>query len=390
MSKNKNRKAKKLEILAMIGVTVAVAALCALLVFLVIKFNIGADADNGTGNVTEAPTQGALDVSDEGYKYYEYISANDTQTEGAFFDTKTTGAGIYVDMEKIESQINAYRYGDFAKSEGVTDFAVVRFKNLGDVIIALRDDIAPETVNNFKKLAIRGFYNNTIITKLKDYLVEGGSISTTGETKKSDAIKGEFSNNGFQNNIKHIQGVISMGRSENRDSAQASFFVCTRTAEGLDNLYASFGYIVAGYDVIAKIAEAERKSENTEEGSAPKESVVIKEVFFVEPRADKNLGISDKADSNFESKTIVFVDGDGKPATDLAPDKIVITMKKLENKGWADVPVYLRTNASGEARVNLERGDYRIYIRVFRGDFVFEEFYNLEATQEKITITVGN
>lgn len=395
MSNKKNKKAekkkaKRLELLAMIGVSVLVVAICALLIFLVLKYDIGAESDAGTTdqNATEAPTSGPLDVSDEGYEYYKYDTASNVKTEGKYFDTQTTGAGIYVDMGKVEEQVNAYSKEDFARSEGTTDFAVIRFKNLGDVIIALRDDIAPETVNNFKMLASKGFYSNTVISNIKDYFIEGGSLSTTGETKSATSIAGEFSNNGYQNNLSHVQGVISMGRLGDRDSASSAFFICTDTAEGLDNLYASFGYVVAGYDVVEKISRYERKNEDSESGSAPKDSVVIKEVFFVEPKSDKNLGASDKPESSFENKTIRFVDEDLIPVKDLFPDKVIITMQKNTDDGWVDVPVKLRPNASGAAKVSLEVGDYRIYVKVVSGDFSFDEFYNLPAGQETIKITV--
>ena len=216
-------------------------------------------------------------------EFPEYPLDSAAQTEGAYYDPKNTGAGVDVNMEKVLSEIDAYDYNDFAKTDDVTDFVVVRINNYGDVVIALRSDIAPITAENFKKLVSEGFYTDLIFHRVvKGFMIQGGGMYANGTSKNASSIVGEFNVNGFQNNLTHVKGVISMARTNVMNSATSQFFLMHETSPHLDGQYAGFGYILAGLDVVDAIANCKVNNPGSTSPS-PVEDVVIKEAFFVKP-----------------------------------------------------------------------------------------------------------
>lgn len=113
---------------------------------------------------------------------------------------------------------------------------------------------APNTVNNFIALANSGFYDNlTFHRVIKDFLIQGGDPEGTGTGGPGYSIKGEFSSNGFDNDLKHTEGVLSMARARDKDSGGSQFFIMTKDSPHLDGDYASFGKITEGLDVLHKI-----------------------------------------------------------------------------------------------------------------------------------------
>ena len=127
----------------------------------------------------------------------------------------------------------------------------------GDVIKAeLYPEIAPNTVNNFISLINKGFYNGLIFHRvIKGFMLQGGCPEGTGMGGPGYCIKGEFSNNGFENNLKHTEGVLSMARTMIPDTAGSQFFIMHKTSPHLDGEYAAFGKIIEGMDVVNRIAE---------------------------------------------------------------------------------------------------------------------------------------
>ena len=127
----------------------------------------------------------------------------------------------------------------------------------GDVIRAeLYPEIAPNTVKNFISLANKGFYDGLIFHRvIKGFMIQGGCPQGTGMGGPGYSIKGEFSQNGFQNDLKHTEGVLSMARSMMPNSAGSQFFIMHKTSPHLDGAYAAFGKVVEGMDVVNKIAE---------------------------------------------------------------------------------------------------------------------------------------
>ena len=126
----------------------------------------------------------------------------------------------------------------------------------GDVIKAeLYPDIAPNTVNNFISLVKKGFYNGLNFHRIiNGFMIQGGCPEGTGMGGPNYSIKGEFSQNGFKNDLKHTEGVLSMARSMRPDSAGSQFFVMHKAAPHLDGAYAAFGKVIEGMDVVNKIA----------------------------------------------------------------------------------------------------------------------------------------
>ncbi len=126
----------------------------------------------------------------------------------------------------------------------------------GDVIKAeLYPDIAPNTVNNFISLVKKGFYNGLNFHRIiNGFMIQGGCPEGTGMGGPNYSIKGEFSQNGFKNDLKHTEGVLSMARSMRPDSAGSQFFIMHKAAPHLDGAYAAFGKVIEGMDVVNKIA----------------------------------------------------------------------------------------------------------------------------------------
>ena len=129
----------------------------------------------------------------------------------------------------------------------------------GDVMKAeLYPEIAPNTVNNFISLINKGFYNGLIFHRvIKGFMLQGGDPEGTGMGGPDYSIKGEFSSNGFTNNLKHTKGVLSMARTMMPDSAGSQFFLMHKTSPHLDGEYAAFGKVIEGLEVIDKIAEVQ-------------------------------------------------------------------------------------------------------------------------------------
>ena len=127
----------------------------------------------------------------------------------------------------------------------------------GDVIRAeLYPEIAPNTVKNFISLANKGFYDGLIFHRvIEGFMIQGGCPQGTGMGGPGYSIKGEFSQKGFKNDLKHTEGVLSMARSMMPDSAGSQFFIMHKTSPHLDGAYAAFGKGVEGMDVVNKIAE---------------------------------------------------------------------------------------------------------------------------------------
>ena len=138
----------------------------------------------------------------------------------------------------------------------------------------LYEDIAPETVANFVKLAKSGFYDGlTFHRVIPGFMIQGGDPDGTGMGGPGYTIKGEFTNNGFRNDLKHTVGVLSMARTMVPDSAGSQFFIMDKDCPFLDGDYAAFGKITDGIAEIHKIARSPRDGNDM-----PLEPVVIKTI----------------------------------------------------------------------------------------------------------------
>ncbi|MGN0372931.1 MAG: peptidylprolyl isomerase [Enterocloster sp.] len=126
----------------------------------------------------------------------------------------------------------------------------------GDVMKAeLYPEIAPNTVNNFISLVKKGFYDGRIFHRvIRGFMIQGGCPNGNGMGGPGYSIKGEFSQNGFKNDLKHTEGVLSMARSMMPNSAGSQFFIMHKTSPHLDGAYAAFGKVTEGMDIVDKIA----------------------------------------------------------------------------------------------------------------------------------------
>lgn len=127
----------------------------------------------------------------------------------------------------------------------------------GGVIKAeLYPEVAPNTVNNFLSLIGKGFYDGLIFHRvIKGFMIQGGCPDGTGMGGPGYSIKGEFNQNGFQNDLRHTPGVLSMARAMHPNSAGSQFFIMHETSPHLDGAYAAFGQVIEGMDVVNKIAD---------------------------------------------------------------------------------------------------------------------------------------
>ena len=129
----------------------------------------------------------------------------------------------------------------------------------GTIKVELYPDVAPNTVNNFISLVQKGFYDGTIFHRvIPGFMIQGGDPEGTGMGGPGYGIKGEFAANGVQNDLKHTTGVISMARSQLKDSAGSQFFIMVADAPHLDGQYAAFGKVTEGIDAAQAIVSAPR------------------------------------------------------------------------------------------------------------------------------------
>ena len=132
----------------------------------------------------------------------------------------------------------------------------IEIENSGVITAELYPDIAPVTVDNFIGLIEDNFFDGLIFHRvIPGFMIQGGGYDTDGNHKDAASIKGEFTSNGFTNNLKHERGVLSMARTMFPNSASSQFFIMHDDAPHLDGEYAAFGKVVDGMDIVDEIAE---------------------------------------------------------------------------------------------------------------------------------------
>lgn len=170
----------------------------------------------------------------------------------------------------------------YVRSDTATQYVAMTTEQDDEVIIIeLYPEQAPITVANFQKLVGERFYDGLSFHRVVDgYLIQGGDPSGDGKGGPGYTIKGEFSSNGVNNDLKHIRGTVSMARSGEPDSAGSQFFICQKPIESLDPDYAAFGLVIQGMAVVDRIAAVPNSGSPN---NRPTEKQVMKEVFFVKP-----------------------------------------------------------------------------------------------------------
>ena len=175
------------------------------------------------------------------------------------------------EKEKIKEDLLGINYNvdkNVANLNYDTENPVVALyvEKYGSIVIELYPDVAPNTVNNFISLIKSGFYDNNSFHRLvPGFVLQGGDPDGVGSGGPGYSIKGEFTKNGFDNNLSHTKWVVSMARSSDMDSAGSQFFICLDDAKNLDGDYASFGKVIDGFDSLKAIEKNEIVS-NTNSG----------------------------------------------------------------------------------------------------------------------------
>ena len=161
--------------------------------------------------------------------------------------------------------------------------AVIDVENYGKITLTLDADAAPKTVDNFVKLAKSGFYDGLTFHRIMEgFMMQGGDPEGTGMGGSDENIVGEFSANGYENSISHIRGTVSMARNGyDYNSASSQFFIVHKDSTFLDGQYAAFGRVTDGMDVVDKVCEDAKPTDDN--GTIPaSEQPVIKSITIVE------------------------------------------------------------------------------------------------------------
>lgn len=161
-----------------------------------------------------------------------------------------------------------------------TYIADIVVKDYGTIEVELDPKEAPLTCENFIELANEGFYDNLTFHRImKGFMIQGGDPNGGGTGGSEKTVKGEFSSNGVENSLSHERGVISMARSSDKDSASSQFFICDADDPFLDGDYAAFGKVIKGMDVVDKIADDAKPTDNN--GSISKDEQPVIETITI-------------------------------------------------------------------------------------------------------------
>ena len=161
-----------------------------------------------------------------------------------------------------------------------THHAEIVVKDYGTIDVELDADTAPITVTNFVKLAQEGFYDGLTFHRIMDgFMIQGGDPNGNGTGGSDENIKGEFSNNGVENDISHTRGTISMARATDPDSASSQFFIVQSDSTFLDGDYAGFGHVTDGMDIVDKICEDSNPTDNN--GTIPSDEQPVIETIKI-------------------------------------------------------------------------------------------------------------
>lgn len=172
-------------------------------------------------------------------------SSESTQHDSDSSDTESVGDdGSLKSTESDSDQLSGKHH------------VVIKVKDYGKIEVELDADTAPISVTNFVNLAKEGFYDGLTFHRIIDgFMIQGGDPSGNGTGGSDQTIKGEFSENGVENNISHVRGTISMARSSDNDSASSQFFIVQSDSTYLDGQYAGFGTVTSGMDIVDKICK---------------------------------------------------------------------------------------------------------------------------------------
>ena len=155
------------------------------------------------------------------------------------------------------------------------------------IVLTLHTDQAPITCQNFQELVESGFYDGlTFHRVVDDFMAQGGDPKGTGMGGSDKTIKGEFKNNGVNNELSHQRGVVSMARSQDPDSASSQFFICYGDCSFLDGDYAAFANVTEGMEVVDDFTKVKRSTNSMGEEAIPETPIVMEKVEMIDPDVD--------------------------------------------------------------------------------------------------------
>ena len=223
-------------------------------------------------------------------------------------------------------------------------------KNYGEITLELYHDVAPKTVENFVTLASDGFYNGLTFHRIvSGFMIQGGDPDGNGSGGSDKNIPGEFALNGFENNLSHERGVISMARANDPNSASSQFFICHGDAQTLDGSYAAFGKVVEGMETVDAIASVNTVYDSYgREKSVPTKDVIIDYVIILEQYDRDGEDAAEREPMETKSEEELYKDpievemsvkGHGKITLELYPNlapETVANFVDLASKGFYD------------------------------------------------------
>ena len=224
------------------------------------------DSDN-VASEEEAEKAGFSDGSDE-----------KSDSADADSENKDSSDGKSADAEDKDSSTSVLL--DTSKELTGTHHAEIEVKDYGTIDVELDADTAPITVTNFVKLAQEGFYDGLTFHRIMEgFMIQGGDPNGDGTGGSEENIKGEFSNNGVDNDISHTRGTISMARASDPDSASSQFFIVQADSTFLDGDYAGFGHVTEGMDIVDKICEDAKPTDDN--GTIPSDQQPVIEKITI-------------------------------------------------------------------------------------------------------------
>lgn len=201
-------------------------------------------------------------ASEEEAEKAGFSDGSDEKSDSADAEDKDSSTSVLLDTSKELTGIH---------------HAEIEVKDYGTIDVELDADTAPITVTNFVKLAQEGFYDGLTFHRIMDgFMIQGGDPNGDGTGGSEENIKGEFSNNGVDNDISHTRGTISMARASDPDSASSQFFIVQADSTFLDGDYAGFGHVTEGMDIVDKICEDAKPTDNNGTITSDQQPVIEK------------------------------------------------------------------------------------------------------------------
>lgn len=217
-------------------------------------------------------------------------------------------AKLKVDPELVRNKVTATIFLDDGKRA---------------IELELYPDLAPDTVENFVELAEDGFYDGTIFHRvIEDFMIQGGGYNENLKKKTANTVKGEFAENGFENSLSHVRGVISMARAHDVNSATSQFFIVHEDSDFLDGKYAAFGRVTSGMDIVDEIAKVKTGTVAAKAmEDVPVDPIVIDTIIIGDDAKQKAAKKSSTKSSPSPSPAASHIDGDDDDETDSKSSK---------------------------------------------------------------------